>query len=157
MHGICTSCGGQTSTPATRRCKSCYREQLRKNYISNTGNRDSLIVDMVVNQHKSAADVAREYNLSREAIRLILIKNKIDYASIKKNRSEEKLLLKTERKSVCRWCHQEFSLPNGDRRIKYCETEHKKLQQMIDQRRRTKKHSTRILDSLNKSPEVSLL
>ncbi len=138
MQGICTFCGRSTSTQKTERCKVCYQEEIRKKYSKINAHRNNQIIKDIVENHITAARTARKYNLSREAIRLILKKNNINYQKIKKEirkeRNKEKAKIeKIKRTKYCLWCKKKFIVNRYGARVKYCSMKcykkrHKKLQ-----------------------------
>ncbi len=141
MYGVCATCGKPVSTKETQRCKECYRRNVQEQNI----NRDKTIVQLIISKERTAAAIAREYNLSREAVRLILKKNGVDYTSIWRERVNAKKLAKQEdskqtRNRLCAWCQKSFDMNEDGASVKYCSPDCKKLRQRQLQRDRIREY-----------------
>lgn len=139
MQGVCSICGRKTSTKRVDKCQECYRKQL---WIKRS-TRDRRVISRVVSEGATAASTAREFNLSREMIRLILSDHGINYAHIVESRKEKRdktrseNLLKKNTKE-CKWCGEEFVVNTDGARVKYCSDECFKARYRFVQRERLK-------------------
>lgn len=96
-------------------------------------------MDFILSENKNAADAARKFNLSREAVRLILNRNGIDYAGIKSARTAEvKQRLAKSKTRLCKQCGKSFIPPHLDGRIKYCSEECRQTHKREAQKERVK-------------------
>ncbi len=142
MHGVCTSCSKPTSTLNTTRCKNCYTKELKEKYQREKTDRDKEIIELILSG-KKAAQVAKIKGLSREAVRLILIRNNINYsalkneAEIKKNKENEKIDFE-KRSRMCSLCGKTFQLKEDGARVKYCSNKCYRKKLLSNQRERIK-------------------
>ena len=128
MQGTCVLCGGSTSLLKVERCKKCYLRESKKAYNQKCADRDNEILLLISSCQKTAAEVAKQYNLSREGIRLILAKNGLNYRAIKR-----KIMMKRigERLSfrriseirLCKFCKKTYKRGEDCTRFRYCSEE----------------------------------
>lgn len=128
MQGICILCGGKTSLRKIERCKKCYLRESKKAYEQKCAERDNQILLQISSCQKTAAEIAKQYNLSREGIRLILAKNGLNYRAIKRKiskiRREEKESEKQKQDiRLCLMCKKTYTRGEKCTRFKYCSEE----------------------------------
>ena len=125
MQGTCVSCGGKTSLRKIERCKKCYLRESKKAYEQKCAERDNQILLQISSCQKTAAEIAKQYNLSREGIRLIVAKNGINYRSIKRRitkirEGERQAELEKQEIRLCQVCKKTYKRGEGATRFKYC-------------------------------------
>lgn len=148
MQGICFSCGEKTSVKKVTRCKKCYTLQTRERYKNKNAKRDYTILLQISRGESTAAEMARKYDLSREAVRLLLVKNGLQYKKAKKKiskiRAVEKERLDAENRiKYCLWCKKVFIKKKETQRFKYCSDECYEEKHRADQRIRVREYYKR--------------
>lgn len=125
MQGICKLCSGSTCIRKIDRCKKCYLRESKKAYYQKCANRDNEILLLISSCQKTAAEVAKQYNLSREGIRLILAKNGLNYRAIKREITKRRNLERKKEKEqnnvrFCRTCKKVYRRSGNWKRFRYC-------------------------------------